>query len=184
MTTAELLDNIGKKAKQHLVNNITKVDYSGFGPANNTGKLANSVRYEATNNKVTLYAESYVFNVSEGRKAGKYPPYNPNSTRYGVKVKGINKGKPRGSFEPIGDWLDTKQSARSRFNWDSKTNSEKAGTEFMVARKIAEKGTVIAQKGGSEMLNSVINEAFTNAIKSEISGILAFEFNSILSGKP
>jgi hypothetical protein len=32
-------------------------------------------------------------------------------------------------------------------------------------------------------LSSVIDEAFTSAIKNEISGILAIEFKSILSGK-
>jgi hypothetical protein len=46
-----------------------------------------------------------------------------------------------------------------------------------------EKGTVIAQKGGSDMLSSVIDEAFTSAIKNEISGLLTLEFKSILSGK-
>lgn len=177
-----LLDNIGKMAVERLQNNIRNVDYSGFGAANNTGRLANSVRYEASQTKVTVFAEAYVFNVSQGRKAGKYPPYNPNNTRYGIKTKGANKGKPRGSFEPIGDWLETKQNARSRFQMDSKTDSEKAGTEFMIARKIAEKGTVIAQKGGSDMLSSVIDEAFREAINNEIIGIFTFEFKSILNG--
>ena len=177
------LDQIGQKAVQQLQNNIRNVDYSGFGAANNTGKLANSVRYEATDTRVTVYAEGYVFNVSEGRKAGKYPPYNPNDTRYGLKTRGENKGKPRGTFPNIADWIETKQSANSRFNFASKTDSEKAGLIFAISRKMKEKGTVIAQKGGSDMLSSVINEAFTSAIKNEISGLLTLEFKSILSGK-
>lgn len=177
------LDDIGKQAVTRLQNNIRNVDYSGFGSANNTGKLANSVRYEATDTRVTLYAESYVFNVSEGRKAGKYPPYNPNDTRYGFKTKGVNKGKPRGTFPNIADWIETKQSANSRFNFASKSLSEKAGLVWVITKGIKERGTVIAQKGGSDMLKSVIDEAFTTAIKNEISGILVLQFNSILSGK-
>jgi hypothetical protein len=87
------LDTIGKQAVERLKNNILNVTYNGIQPANNTGKLLSSVRYVATENRVTVFAEDYVYNVSEGRRPGKYPPYNPNDTRYGVKTKGVNKGK-------------------------------------------------------------------------------------------
>jgi hypothetical protein len=177
------LDTIGKQAVERLKNNILNVTYNGIQPANNTGKLANSIRYVATENRVTVFAENYVYNVSEGRKAGKYPPYNPNDTRYGVKTKGVNKGKPRGTFPQLADWVETKSGVKSRLNFDGKTEAEKAGTVFAIAKKMKEEGNLIHRKGGSDMLSSVIDEAFTNAIKNEISGILAIEFKSILSGK-
>ena len=177
------LDQIGQQAVTRLQNNIRNVDYSGLGPANNTGKLADSVRYEATYARVTVYAESYIFNASEGRKAGKYPPYNPNDTRYGFKTRGENKGKPRGTFPNIADWIETKKSANTRFKFADKSDSEKAGVVWSIAKGIAENGTIISQKGGSNMLSSVINEAFTEAIKNEVLGTLTLEFKSILSGK-
>ena len=177
------LNEIGQKAVARLKNNILNVTYNGIQPANNTGKLANSVRYEATETRVTVYAENYVYNVSEGRRPGKYPPYNPNDARYGVKTKGVNKGKPRGTFPNIADWIETKAGVKSRLSFDSKTQAEKAGTVFAIAKKMKEEGNLIHRKGGSDMLSSVIDEAFTTAIKSEISGILALEFKSILSGK-
>jgi hypothetical protein len=177
------LDTIGQQAVQRLKNNILNVTYNGIQPANNTGKLANSVRYEATETRVTVYAESYVYNVSEGRRPGKYPPYNPNDTRYGYKQRGENKGKPRGTFPNLADWVETKAGVKSRLGFDGKTEAEKAGTVFAIAKKMKEEGNLIHRKGGSDMLSSVIDEAFTSAIKNEISGILAIEFKSILSGK-
>jgi hypothetical protein len=177
------LDTIGKQAVERLKNNILNVTYNGIQPANNTGKLLNSVRYVATENRVRVFAEDYVYNVSEGRKAGKYPPYNPNDTRYGVKTKGVNKGKPRGTFPQLADWVETKSGVKSRLNFDGKTDSEKAGTVFAIAKKMKEEGNLIHRKGGSDMLSSVIDEAFSDAIKNEISGILAIEFRNILSGK-
>jgi hypothetical protein len=177
------LDTIGKRAVERLKNNILNVTYNGIQPANNTGKLLNSVRYVATENRVTVFAEDYVYNVSEGRKAGKYPPYNPNDTRYGVKSKGVNKGKPRGTFPQLADWVETKAGVKSRLNFDAKTEAEKAGTVFAIAKKMKEEGNLIHRKGGSDMLSSVIEEAFNDAVKNEISGILAIEFRNILSGK-
>jgi hypothetical protein len=177
------LDTIGKQAVERLKNNILNVTYNGIQPANNTGKLLNSVRYVATGNRVTVFAEDYVYNVSEGRRPGKYPPYNPNDTRYGVKTKGVNKGKPRGTFPQLADWVETKSGVKSRLNFDGKTDSEKAGTVFAIAKKMKEEGNLIHRKGGSDMLSSVIDEAFNDAIKNEISGILAIEFRNILSGK-
>jgi hypothetical protein len=177
------LDTIGKQAVERLKNNILNVTYNGIQPANNTGKLLSSVRYVATENRVTVFAEDYVYNVSEGRKAGKYPPYNPNDTRYGVKSKGVNKGKPRGTFPQLADWVETKAGVKSRLNFDGKTDSEKAGTVFAIAKKMKEEGNLIHRKGGSDMLSSVIDEAFNDAVKNEISGILAIEFRNILSGK-
>jgi hypothetical protein len=176
------LDTIGQEAVARLKNNILNVTYNGIQPANNTGKLAESIRYEATETRVTVYAENYVYNVSEGRKAGKYPPYNPNDTRYGVKTKGVNKGKPRGTFPQLADWVETKSGVKSRLGFDAKTEAEKAGTVFAIAKKMAEEGNLTHRKGGSDMLSSVIDEAFTNAIKNEISGILVLEFKSILNG--
>jgi hypothetical protein len=177
------LDTIGKQAVERLKNNILNVTYNGIQPANNTGKLLSSVRYVATENRVTVFAEDYVYNVSEGRRPGKYPPYNPNDTRYGVKTKGVNKGKPRGTFPQLADWVETKAGVKSRLNFDGKTDSEKAGTVFAIAKKMKEEGNLIHRKGGSDMLSSVIDEAFNDAIKNEISGILAIEFRNILSGK-
>jgi hypothetical protein len=177
------LDTIGKQAVERLKNNILNVTYNGIQPANNTGKLLNSVRYVSTENRVTVFAEDYVYNVSEGRRPGKYPPYNPNDTRYGVKSKGVNKGKPRGTFPQLADWVETKAGVKSRLNFDGKTDSEKAGTVFAIAKKMKEEGNLIHRKGGSDMLSSVIDEAFNDAIKNEISGILAIEFRNILSGK-
>jgi hypothetical protein len=177
------LDTIGKQAVERLKNNILNVTYNGIQPANNTGKLLNSVRYVATENRVTVFAEDYVYNVSEGRRPGKYPPYNPNDTRYGYKQRGENKGKPRGTFPQLADWVETKAGVKSRLNFDGKTDSEKAGTVFAIAKKMKEEGNLIHRKGGSDMLSSVIDEAFNDAIKNEISGILAIEFRNILSGK-
>jgi hypothetical protein len=177
------LDTIGKQAVERLKNNILNVTYNGIQPANNTGKLLNSVRYVATENRVTVFAENYVYNVSEGVKPGSYPPYNPNDTRYGFKTRGPNKGKPRGTFPNLADWVETKAGVKSRLNFDGKSDAEKAGTIQAIAIKRNKEGSLIHRKGGSDMLSSVIDEAFNDAIKNEISGILAIEFRNILSGK-
>jgi hypothetical protein len=180
----DLLNKIGEDLVENLKRNIKEVNYNGFGPANNTGRLANSINYQASEFRLIVKGEDYIYNVSEGRKAGKYPPYSPNDVRYGYKVKGKNKGKPRGTFPNIADWLSTKQSARSRFNYDSKTDSEKAGLVFMVAKGIADRGTVIAQKGGSDLLQSALTNAEKEAALAAINDIFVIEFKSILNGKP
>jgi hypothetical protein len=177
------LDTIGKQAVERLKNNILNVTYNGIQPANNTGKLLNSVRYVATENRVTLFAEDYVIYVAGGRKAGKYPPYNPNDTRYGYKTKGVNKGKPRGTFPNIADWVETKAGVKSRLNFENKSDSQKAGIVWAIADGIKVNGTIIAQKGGSDMLSSVIDESFAIAVRNEISGILEVEFKSIIGLK-
>lgn len=178
-----LLSEIGQMAVERLKNNIKNVTYNGIQPATNTGKLADSVRFQATDTRVTVFAENYIFPVAEGRRPGKYPPYNPNDSRYGVKKKGINKGKPRGTFPNIADWVETKSGVKSRLNFDSKSDSEKAGTIFAIAKKMKEEGNLIHRKGGSELLSSVIDAAFRTAINSEINTILATELKLILSGK-
>jgi hypothetical protein len=179
----EILDKIGNDAAARLKSNILNVNYNGFAPANNTGQLINSIEVRTSATSVSLWAEDYIFQVSEGRRPGKYPPYDSNDARYGYVTRGKNKGKARGTFPNIADWVETKPTARSNFRFDSKTNAEKASTVFLISRKMKEKGTVIHQKGGSEMLSSVIDKAFTEAVSASILNMFSFQFNSILSGK-
>ena len=156
-----------------LITNEAKADIRNksvtqYGSVNASGDLDKSIRYEVKDGKLTVYGLDYSYYVEKGRKGGKRPPFNPNSTKFGVKVRGKNKGKPRGDFENISRWLDNKPSARQRFGYDLKTQAQKASLVYMIANKIAEKGTTAYQQGGTKLFEDILNPTLIGGLQSEI----------------
>lgn len=73
-TIVEVLSKYGEVVKKQYVNDIKNKPATKYGPANASGKLANSVRFEADEKGLRLYALGYAYYVENGRGAGKAPP--------------------------------------------------------------------------------------------------------------
>ena len=175
-----ILTKIGDFIVNNLRNNIKTKDYTGFGAFQASGKTADGLTYTVSDTRLEVIStQGAILTLEVGRSAGKYPPYNPQSTTYGVKTRGKNKGKPRGDFPNISEWLDSKQSARSRFSFDSKTDAQKAGVVFTIARGLKEKGSTVAQKGGTDLISSVITDEQILLILSEINALYIVEIKTV-----
>lgn len=178
-----ILEKIGQFVVENLRNNIKSKDYTGFGPFQASGKTADGLTYSVSDTRLEVHStQGAILTLEVGRSAGKYPPYNPQSTVYGTKVKGPNKGKPRGDFPNITEWIENKPSARSRFNFDSKTDSQKAGLVFTIARGLKEKGSTVKQKGGTDLISSVITDEQISLILAEINALFIAEIKSVFNG--
>jgi len=113
-----ILTKVGEFIVNNLRNNIKNKNYTGFGAFQASGKTADGLTYVVTETRLDVITKQGVIpllTLETGRKTGKYPPYNPQSTTYGVKTKGKNIGKPRGDFPNISEWMENKPSAQSRF---------------------------------------------------------------------
>lgn len=73
-TIVEVLSKYGEVVKKQYVDDIKNKPATKYGPANASGKLANSVRLEVDEKGLRLYAEGYAYFVENGRKPGKTPP--------------------------------------------------------------------------------------------------------------
>ena len=175
-----ILTKLGNFIVENLRNNLKNKDYTGFGAFNASGATSAGLTYKVTETSLDVIStQGAILTLEFGRKPGKYPPYNPQSTRYGTKVRGENKGKPRGDFPNISDWLDNKQSARSRFNFDGKSDAQKAGTIFLIARGLKNKGNTPYQKGGTELIKEVLTDEQIQLILGEINALYIAEIKSI-----
>ena len=132
-----------------------------FGPVNASGNLAKSLRCEvletATGYRLTLYAASYALTLEYGRKPGKFP--NLLAIQEWLEAKGIVP-RPDAKGRPV----STKSLA------------------FMVARKIAEKGTTIYQSGSPSMLFGAVlgPEQVRAAVISRITPVLLGDVRSAI----
>lgn len=138
-----ILEGIGSEIVERLKNDIQKkVLVAGKPPANASGKLAESLRYEATEESLKVYALDYIYYLQFGRKPGKKPP------------KAV-----------IRKWIDDKGIVPEERN--GKTIS-KDSLAFLIQRAIGEKGTMIYQQGGSDLLSSIINEEFIRSTREQL----------------
>ncbi len=144
LSTKLILENIGQSVVDTLKNDIkTKSLVAGFPPPNASGALYDSIRYEATEGSLKVYALDYIYYLVHGRKAGKKPPR-----------------------AVIRKWIDDK-GILPQADANGRTIS-KDSLAFLIQRKIGDKGTLIAQQGGSDLLSSILTESFIQNVKDEL----------------
>jgi len=144
LSTKLILDNIGQSVVDTLKNDIkTKSLVAGFPPPNASGALYDSIRYEATEDSLKVYALDYIYYLVHGRKAGKKPPR-----------------------AVIRKWIDDK-GILPQADANGRAVS-KDSLAFLIQRKIGDKGTLIAQQGGSDLLSSILTESFIQNVKDEL----------------
>lgn len=151
--TELILDEVGRVVSDRLVNDIKTKRVTKYGAVNASGKLAESVRYDVTNNGETLrvYAEDYIYYLVHGRKNGKRPPK-----------------------QAIREWIDAKGISPDGISKDS--------LAFLIARKIGESGTTIYQQGGSDLVSDIITDELVIQVKQELNDRLIALFQSDLVG--
>ena len=145
LSTKLILENIGQSVVDQLKNDIkTKSLVIGHSdPPNASGALYDSIRYEATEDSLKVYALDYIYYLVHGRKAGKKPPR-----------------------AVIRKWIDDK-GILPQADANGRTIS-KDSLAFLIQRKIGDKGTLIAQQGGSDLLSSILTESFIQNVKDEL----------------
>lgn len=144
LETRMILEGIGERVISQLRSDIkNKSLVSGFPPPDASGALVNSLRYEATDTNLKVYALDYIYYLEHGRKPGKKPPR-----------------------AVIRKWIDDKGILPDGLNKD--VEKAKDSLAFLIQRKIGEKGTLIYQQGGSDLLSSIINDSFIQEIKTEL----------------
>jgi hypothetical protein len=153
LSTELILDEVGSVVSDRLVNDIKTKRVTKYGAVNASGKLAESVRYDVTNNGETLrvYAEDYIYYLVHGRKNGKRPPK-----------------------QAIREWIDAKGISPDGISKDS--------LAFLIARKIGEVGTTIYQQGGSDLVSDIITDELVIQVKQELQDRLIALFQSDLVG--
>jgi hypothetical protein len=153
LSTELILDEVGSVVSDRLVNDIKTKRVTKYGAVNASGKLAESVRYDVTNNGETLrvYAEDYIYYLVHGRKNGKRPPK-----------------------QAIREWIDAKGISPDGISKDS--------LAFLIARKIGEVGTTIYQQGGSDLVSDIITDELVIQVKQELNDRLIALFQSDLVG--
>lgn len=146
--TLAALDAFGRKGVVAIVDNIRTLPITHFGPANASGQLAASVRYDLTGNvegaQLTFYAASYALTLVFGRKPGKFPPVGQILQwieRKGILPRPDAKGK-----------VPSKQSLA-----------------FLIGRAIAEKGTILHQAGSpSKLLDPITTDAALQELTQQV----------------
>lgn len=138
-TTESVLNNIGQYVVDRLKDDIRNKSINPpYPPPNNTGKLANSIRYEVVGGGILrIYAEDYIYTLQYGRKPGKRPPTSA-----------------------LTNWVKTKLGVSD--------NKKAKGIAYVIARKIGEEGSSIYRKGGSDLISSIINAKLYEEIKDQL----------------
>lgn len=134
----EILRQFGERIVNQLKLDIGNKKITKFGAVNASGKLKESIRYEVSSGTLRVYALGYSYFLEFGRKPGKRPP-----------------------TAAIAQWIEDKGIVP-----DGKIS--KKSLAFLIAKKIGEKGSLIYQQGGSDLLSGIINEDLINDIKSEV----------------
>jgi len=109
-----------------------------------SGKYADELEPQVINlNKLVMLGSNHSGVMEKGRRAGKFPPYNPQT----------------GTFDEISDWIDTKAGLPAIFK------EKKKQFAFLIARKIANEGIKVPStfnKGG--VIEDVVNDFLANDI--------------------
>lgn len=133
MDALERLTEYGSSLVATLQEAIRTKQVTRYGPVNASGRLAASLRFEvsesATGYTLLLYAASYALALEYGRKPGKFP-----------------------SLEVIQQWIEDKgivPSPDENGRTPGTTANAKGYSQlaYLIARKIANKGTTIYQAG-------------------------------------
>lgn len=154
LSTKLILENIGQSVVDTLKNDIkNKSLVSGFPPPNTTGELYESIRFEATEDSLKVYAKPYIYYLVHGR--------GPTRKSEGNKLLPI-----------IRKWIDDK-GILPRNKADGKplnkdANKAKDSLAYMITRKIHAEGTLIYKQGGSDLLSAIITDSFIANVKEQL----------------
>lgn len=167
LSTKLILENIGQSVVDQLKNDIkTKSLVIGHSdPPNASGALYDSIRYEATEDSLKVYAKDYIYYLVHGRgetKKGQGGILKPIIRKW-IDDKGI---QPPTTY--VAKWRLKSGQLMTR---DIKYKSEaiaKDSLAYMITRSIHAKGTLIYQQGGSDLLSSILTESFIQNVKDEL----------------
>lgn len=115
-----------------------------------SGRWAQGLDTETKGLRAVIWGEPYTEQLVDGRKPGKFPPI------YMIEQWIIDKGISRN----IGEKISVSSLA------------------FLIARKIAKKGTRYFQQGGTDLVESVITPERIQSILDEVSEFHINEFTS------
>ncbi len=118
-----------------------------FGPANASGRLADSLRFEvaetSTGYRLSLYAASYALSLEYGRKPGSFPPLK--SIQQWIEDKGI---------------VPAPDANGKTIQYKAPEGKDYSSLAYLIARKISQKGTTIYQAGQpTGLFGEVIGES-------------------------
>lgn len=144
MTTTEILTAEFEALKVEL---IAKYDEKGM---RSSGKWANSLEVEVSENKATIWGEAYSQQLETGRAPGKQPP-----------------------SEAIEQWLISKGIA-ARLERQISISS----LAFLIARKIGREGWKREEYGGVELITDVVTPERIQKIIDRMSDIYVVDFSN------
>lgn len=122
-----------------------------------SGKWIESVEANTERLSGVILAEHYTEQLVNGREPGKYPPYTPGKGFVEIEQWILDKGIP---FDDI----------------------KLSSLAFLIARKIAEKGTNYYQEGGTELVEAVITPQRIQRIIDRVSTFQINSFSSAIEG--
>ena len=150
----QALNDLGAGISQQLRTDIASKSVTKYGSVNASGKLAKSIRYEATPNNLKVYALNYFYYVENGRKGGKRPPRSV--IRQWIIDKGI---KPQGKIS-----IDSLAFLIQRKIGKSGTTAFQQGTKLLEDVAPKERTDRVRQQIALTMQNQLIRTAFSNVI--------------------
>ena len=177
MTTQEALDIFFKSVIGQI-----RTDQGAKG-ITASGRSSDSLAYvtDATGGQMT--GSNYFDWQIVGRKPGKGTPFDPGSTKYGVKTRGKNKGQGRGDFPNLSEWMENKPSAQSKFDWTSKSESGKIGLLYIINRKIKSEGTdIFVGKRSGLSFNQIVDKNIS-ILLGNIAQLKVKEFTTFLKAE-
>lgn len=108
-----------------------------------SGKYADALEAKTEPNKLIMFGSPHSGVMEFGRRAGKFPPYNPET----------------GTFDQIAEWIETKQGLPAIFK------EKKKQYAFLIARKIAREGIRVPNEyNKGEVISSVVDDFLANDI--------------------
>ena len=166
-----LVRDIANKIIKDLQRNIREKAPTSFGPMNNTGEAANSLRWKIDNGNLVIYSTmaksfNHIMTLETGRKPGKMPWFKDTPTEE----------------QPIFKWVQQRGINPSDISQES--------LAYLIARKIGREGTQVYQdytatgKGTGIILDIVgnreyIQETVVKPISSKLADIFINQFQYV-----
>lgn len=126
---------------------IAKYDELGLRAS---GEYEEALEPEATPTKMIMWGADHSEYMENGRGAGKFPPYNPDT----------------GTFDEISEWVDNKGILPAAFS------ENKKAFVYLVARKIATEGIKVPNEHNKgKVITAVVDDFLANDLDKMISEI-------------
>jgi hypothetical protein len=108
-----------------------------------SGKYADALEAKVEPNKLIMFGSPHSGVMEHGRRAGKFPPYNPET----------------GTFDEIAEWIETKQGLPAIFK------EKKKQFAFLIARKLAREGIKVPNSfNKGQVISAVVDDFLANDI--------------------